>query len=285
MQYSLTIVIVTYNSSKIIKDCLQSIVDNNDLGEKLEVIVVDNNSNDLDATNAIFDEFNQPNWKFIANTKNGGYGQGNNVGIKEASSPYILIMNPDVMLYKPIFKSAIGFLDANRNVAILGITQYERNLKDSHSYFPLRMNFRNLIRYKIHKMIGHYSQRLFCIHGACFFIRKESFEEVGLFDENIFLYGEEIDIHTRLTRAGHKIKFRHDLGYIHPQHDREFSLKLAETGLKSQLYLCEKFGWNPANAIRDEISTLKALRFKSKIRGKKISPLINERISQLKNRL
>ena len=111
----LSIVIVTYKSEEDIYDCLQSIWQYNDIpNEDLEVIVVDN-SPESEMMFSKLRELYKNDIVLIHNTHNGGYGQGNNVGIKQAKAPTIMIMNPDVRLCQPIFRTA---LEAFANVII-----------------------------------------------------------------------------------------------------------------------------------------------------------------------
>ena len=87
----LSLIILTYNSEKDIYDCLDSVYKYNDIGDSLEIIVVDNNSdNYIQMQKNIMEQY--PDVQIIANQKNGGYGQGNNLGIKVASAPIISIM-------------------------------------------------------------------------------------------------------------------------------------------------------------------------------------------------
>ncbi|MBO5013650.1 MAG: glycosyltransferase, partial [Paludibacteraceae bacterium] len=105
----LSIIILTYNSEKDIYPCLESVYQHNDIGEGLEVIVVDNQSREF----AIMQqEITQryPEVIITRNTHNGGYGQGNNVGIRMAQAPVVAIMNPDVRLMQPIFAAALQAL-------------------------------------------------------------------------------------------------------------------------------------------------------------------------------
>ena len=100
---TLSIIILTYNSEKDIYACLDSVYQHNDIGEALEVIVVDNQSNAF----ALMQQkiaHQYPQVFITQNTHNGGYGQGNNVGIRMAQAPIIAIMNPDVRITHPIFK-------------------------------------------------------------------------------------------------------------------------------------------------------------------------------------
>ena len=108
----ITIVILTYNSEKDIFDCLQTVYQYNDIGDDLEVIVVDNNSLGVDK---MFSNIAQiyPNVILVKNSTNAGYGAGNNVGIKIASAPIVMIMNPDVRLLEPIFSSALNSFQDN----------------------------------------------------------------------------------------------------------------------------------------------------------------------------
>ena len=93
MHKRVSVIIVTYNSEKHIYDCLSSIYRYNDIGDLLEVIIVDNNSCNKDL---MFESINRlyPQTKLIDNPKNGGYGQGNNMGVKNSLGDIILIMNP-----------------------------------------------------------------------------------------------------------------------------------------------------------------------------------------------
>ena len=104
----LSIIIVTYNSEKDIYDCMASIKKYADIPmSELEIIIVDNNSKEVDSMFAKLRKLYGEDIILINNTHNGGYGQGNNVGIRRATAPVILIMNPDVRLICPIFRTAI----------------------------------------------------------------------------------------------------------------------------------------------------------------------------------
>ena len=123
-----SIIIVTYNSEKEIYDCVRSIQQYADIpSEEIELIIVDNNSQHTDL---MFEKLNEV-WGedivLIKNTHNGGYGQGNNVGIRHSHAPIIMIMNPDVRLHKRIFRNALSFFNSNQNTVMLGMTQLNEN--------------------------------------------------------------------------------------------------------------------------------------------------------------
>ena len=105
MGKDISVIIVTYNSETYIYDCLDSLFKNNDIDDRLEVIIVDNMSVHVNSMFETIKSRYKNRVTLIKNNKNGGYGQGNNVGINNSSAPIIMIMNPDVRLVAPILKS------------------------------------------------------------------------------------------------------------------------------------------------------------------------------------
>lgn len=195
-----SVVIVTYNSSFHIYDCLKSLFDNNDIGEDLEVIIVDNCSSDFNEMKKNVHDVYGESVVIIANNRNGGYGQGNNVGIRRATAPIIMIMNPDVRLVEPVFQGVCKTFD--HNVVMVGMQQLNKDLNPSLSFdsTSLISPFVGIPLSKICNRLNIYLPNIMYFSGACFFVKKKEFEEVGLFDEDIFMYSEEDDIHQRLQR-------------------------------------------------------------------------------------
>ena len=113
MKKKISIIIVTYNSELHIYDCLDSIFKYNDIGDDLEIIIVDNMSNNVDQMFTSIKEKYASTVKLVKNHINGGYGQGNNVGIRLAKSDIIMIMNPDVRLLQPVFNIMSNLLIFN----------------------------------------------------------------------------------------------------------------------------------------------------------------------------
>ena len=199
MKKELSLIILTYNSEKDIYDCLQSVYQHNDIGDALEIIVVDNNSTHYAEMQRTIQSL-YPDIKIIANTSNGGYGQGNNVGIKAATSPIICIMNPDIRLIMPVFKEMLHTLNQEDNI-LCGGKQYVALNKPSvsisydHHAPAIMQSIGNLLRRKYDK----YDYRHMWLSGAFFAIRRKEFEQIGLFDERIFMYGEEFDMSHSFT--------------------------------------------------------------------------------------
>ncbi len=266
MDKKISIVIVTYNSEKDIMDCLASIDQYNDIGDALEVIIVDNCSQKVDE---MFQEIHQqyPAVKLIKNTKNGGYGAGNNIGIREASTPIIMIMNPDVRLIEPVFTTALkSFQD--EHVVMYGMKQILPSSKDSASFFWTLTESAWLgtwLALKIFRPIGWYIQKKMYISGACFLVRKRDFEQVGLFDENLFLYAEEDDIRLRLLGLEkRRIVYDRTKRYIHFFDNRDTSLKKLQRLFISKCYLCKKNGISLQKPLKWEIQYCKIALWRAK---------------------
>lgn len=259
----LSIVIVTYNSGALIEGCLNSIFIHNDIDTALEVIVVDNDSADYATTFASIEKKYGESVTLIRNVENGGYGQGNNIGIKAASAPIVLIMNPDVTLFAPVFRKALlQFRDIK--LGILGMQQYEKVGMRRQSFLPLHPSIIGLLLYKLYTWCHCYSSRFFCIHGSCFFIRKEAMENIGGFDENIFLYNEEMDIHYRLLQQKkYIIKYDKTLSYIHPMHNRKENLKELKQRFSTYMYVCKKMSLRSRTMICKYINLYRLYLFRS----------------------
>lgn len=214
----LSIIIVTYKSEKDIYQCIQSIWDNCDIPRnEIEVIVVDNSP----ACEPMFSNLRRQHNDIILihNTHNGGYGQGNNVGIRKATAPIIMIMNPDVRLCQPVFKKSLGRFDANKDLVLYGLTQRLSNNKIGPATHYWISSVHPYIATPLRFVMRHFNifwAKYMYVSGACFFLRKKSFEDIGLFDERLFMYGEEEDIHERLmTLPNAKMEYARNLNYLH----------------------------------------------------------------------
>lgn len=240
----ISLIILTYNSEKDIYDCLDSVYLHNDIGDALEIIVVDNNSEHYarmhDKLSTLYPQVN-----IISNITNGGYGQGNNIGIRVASAPIVSIMNPDVRLVMPIFQRVLSTFE-DQNIVMCGGKQYKNATTPTISFWCdyHRNALLQSIGISYYRKRDIYKQRSMWLSGAFFFIRKKEFEQIGLFDENIFMYGEEYDIHIRLQKMfpNKIIKYLPDLKYIHLIEERKLTKSDLQKTLKSLLYVSQKHG-------------------------------------------
>jgi len=269
MQRKISIIIVTYNSQEFLADCFSSIASFLDIEAKeVEVIIVDNSTGKDAAELRLLVENHSLNKildvKYIHNTKNLGYGQGNNVGIKASSGEIVCIMNPDVRFGSSILLDVIQKFK-NPNLALLSYKQ----LGGFDYSFYLRPEYKNIFTGIIMKMankIDYFSSKYFYLSGAFFFIDKKKFEEAGAFDEKIFLYFEEPDIAKRITDKKYEIQYDNSKKYYHLVGDRvQYSEKSFESEMKSLKYYLQKFNFNEKKIISNYLGEYKVKMVAAKV--------------------
>lgn len=289
----LSIIIVTYNSERDIYNCISSIIEYADIPlSELELIIVDNNSRETDIMFATIREQYGNDIILIKNTHNGGYGQGNNVGIRRATAPVILIMNPDVRLIEPIFKTSLEAFQQHPQLGIYGMKQMLTPTQPSSTSFTCTYminGYVNTFLTGLCTRIDKYLPRYMHFSGSCFYIRKTHFEDIGFFDESIFMYGEEDDIHYRMRKAGHKMMiYNPNLHYIHLVKERKpdlkYELKLVDVAVRQN----EKKGYPASKTIKNRLRNARILiareylRIKTGKQDKELFRMLKEYIAQLK---
>lgn len=261
-----SVVIVTYRSENDIYDCLASLFKWADIPrEELEVIVVDNNSpgaeHMFDGIRRVYgDEI-----VLVNNSSNGGYGQGNNVGIRCAKAPVIMIMNPDVRLNSRVFSRALSTFAQRQNVGIYGMMQMmseSRKCGTSFNTTHMMNGYLRILLTGISNRFSIFMPSCMYVSGACFFIRRDAFEKAGLFDESIFMYGEEDDVWYRMRRIGQKTVFDASSTYIHLTEERRTDANYELKMLRSVMYVNSKYGFPPIRTLREERRSLCVLRFR-----------------------
>ena len=273
-----SIIIVTYNSEKDIYDCVTSIMEHADIPlQEIELVVVDNNSVGCDA---MFDKL-KTLWRedivLIKNSCNGGYGQGNNVGIRQSSAPLVLIMNPDVRLVCPIFRKAIALFANDKNMCMLGMKQWltlEEPSTNSFTCTYMMNGYLSTVLSALCTRLDVYIAKYMHFSGSCFFINKAMFEAVGLFDESVFLYGEEDDIHYRLMHRFKDCKMVYDksLRYLHLTKERQPDIKYEKTLIDVAVMQNKKKGYSERRTLKNIRRSVDLLIYRERLRvmlGKK----------------
>ncbi len=235
----ISIIIVSFNTKELLIDCLNSL--NKALNNlKSEIFVVDNNSHDgtVEALRLNFE-----NVKVIANHQNVGFSKANNQAIKKAKGKYVLILNPDTKVMPEAIKTMIKYMDQNENIACstCRVELPDGTLdKDCRRHFPTPWrafcHFSKLSRiFKGSKIFDQYQMGYIsedkvheidsCV-GAFMLVRSSAIKKVGLFDEDFFFYGEDLDWCWRFKEKGFKIMYNPVVKIIH--------YKGAASGMKPQ---------------------------------------------------
>lgn len=211
----LSIIIVNYNVTRLLRNCLNSIlqyISNVDY----EVIVMDNLSPD-DSWKVLIDEFS--NVKFIENTSNEGFAKANNKAAKLATGEYILLLNPDTEFEGNMMKEILDFADAQSNFGCLGVRLHDlegrflleskRSVPDVFNSFeklftPFSLKNKSKKGYYRNDIAENDIAEVDAITGAFMLMKKNLYLEIEGLDEAYFMYGEDIDLCYTLLRKGYK---------------------------------------------------------------------------------
>ena len=215
----LSVIILNYNVRYFLELCLKSVeeaIENIDA----EIIVVDNNSSD-DSCEMVKTLF--PSVKLIENKDNSGFSKGNNIGVTKAKGEHLCILNPDTVIAKDTFSKLIEFADSKDNLGIVGcqlidgkgifLPESKRNipipkialkkiLGDDKDYYANHIETNSIAKVEI-------------LVGAFMFLRKSVYEALGGFDEDYFMYGEDIDLSYKVLKAGYNNYYFGETTVIH----------------------------------------------------------------------
>lgn len=276
----ISVIIVTYNSVRHIYDCLESVFKFNDIGDELEVIVVDNNSNQWEEMFVGLRQKYNNAITLLNSNKNGGYGYGNNVGVKYSNSDLFIVMNPDVRLVEPIFKSVIKELE-KEDTGLIGVKFVDGSLP--FYVKPEKVNLWNQLIHPLRILFKMYNEKTMYMSGSFLAFKKRAFYEAGMFDEHIFMYTEEPDITNRIQAKGYHAEWCPTIHVRHLAHGRGFSIKTEEMTTQSLFYYAGKYNMNLNNNIRVKIKMLGIKRLVARIMNNKFKvELFGQRLNYLK---
>ena len=206
MAKKICIVIVSYNVSKLLDECLQSVARALQ-GIDGEVFVVDNHS--VDKTIAMLKE-KHPEVKVIANEENVGFSRANNQAIRLSKAEYVLLLNPDTVVYENTLHGVLDFMDKHPEAGGAGVRMLTREghrAPESRRSIPtpwvamLKM-LGATRRYYMSHLSWDEPGQIEAVSGAFFLVRRKALDQVGLLDEDYFMYGEDIDLSYRLLKGG-----------------------------------------------------------------------------------
>jgi GT2 family glycosyltransferase len=239
----ISVIIVAYINSDVLIRTLKSIEKYNDIGSDLEVIVVDNSPKNKRVDSAITEQKCKFD-KYIP-ADNSGFGAGNNLGASVASGDVLAFLNPDIILIQPVFSLINRRFESDKNLALLGGKLLYENLTPAFSfYYDYKASILSKWMIKLWNKLNHYNPHNMYIAGADLIIRKEIFESIGRFDENIFMYYEEPDLIRRIKRIqSAKIVFDKSIRMIHLERKGSpISPKMVEYEINSAVYYGRKYG-------------------------------------------
>ena len=211
----LTVVIVNYNVRHYLEQCLRSL-ERALKGIEAEVYVVDNHSKDgsAEALQPLF-----PAVHFISSNHNLGFARANNIAIHQSEGEYVLLLNPDTVVAESSIARCIDFMDSHPDAGAVGVKMHTENGRPAMesrrgipsplvafykmtglcSRFP---NSRRYGKYYMSYLPWDEAAEIEVVSGAFCFLRREALNQVGVLDEDFFMYGEDIDLSYRLLKGG-----------------------------------------------------------------------------------
>jgi GT2 family glycosyltransferase len=212
---SLSILIVNWNVQDYLKKCLDSIYQNPPRSS-FEIIVVDNASQDQSVAMLRAD---YPEVKIIAHPANLGFAAGNNLALENASGQYVLLLNPDTLVFPQTIDLLVQALEANPRLAACGSRYLNPDQSLQASCYPLPTLQREFWRmFHLDRIVplGRYDMRAWdqdapreveVLQGASLLLRRAVLEQVGFLDPAYFMYTEEVDLCYRIQKAGWKLAY------------------------------------------------------------------------------
>lgn len=218
MEVDLSIIIVNYNGYQYLKGCFDSLYSKLK-GITFEIIVVDNDSKDESCN---FIKTHYPNIRLFMANENLGFGKGNNYGVRRAVGEYVLLLNNDTIILDQMLP-VLNFIKNDPKIGVIGINMLDGN----QNYIPAAGNFPNIKNmFQFKRLLdkgkefasGMFSNEFYEVDwlgGSFLLMPKKVYEQIEGFDEDYFLYVEDVDFCKRIAIAGFKRVFLPNYSYIH----------------------------------------------------------------------
>lgn len=246
----ISIVINNYKTRGLLKQCLRGILAQPPASE-YEIIVVDNNSQD-GSVELVREKFSQV--KLIVSDRNLGHHRGNNLGIKNSSGEYVLILNTDIVIMDNSIDKLLEFMESHPEVALVGpkLKNPDGSIQMSCLRFPhlftpfyrrtslskLKFAQAELGRYLMEDFDHNSTKPVDWILGACELVRRSAIDKVGGMDESLFLYFGDVAWCKRFWLAGLPVYYLADCDIIH-----YYKRESAESGITSRVFWIHIIDW------------------------------------------
>lgn len=223
MALKLSVIIVNYNVKYYLDQCISSVLRAFVLMHTpAEIIVVDNHSADgsVDYLEKRYPQMLYPMVRFVRSAHNLGFARANNIAIRQSRGEYVLLLNPDTIVGEDALKASVDFMDAHEDAGAVGVRMLGaqgRRAMESRRGLPTPMvSFFKMLgfcnRWPHHRLFGRYYMgylpwdepcQIEVVSGAYCMLRRKALDEVGLLDEDFFMYGEDIDLSYRVLKGGY----------------------------------------------------------------------------------
>lgn len=234
MALKLSVIIVNYNVKYYLDQCIRSVLrafeemkkapssDSSVNEEVAEIIVVDNHSADgsVDYLEKRYPQMLYPMVRFVRSAHNLGFARANNIAIRQSKGEYVLLLNPDTIVGEDALKASVDFMDVHEDAGAVGVRMLGaqgRRAMESRRGLPTPMvSFFKMLgfcnRWPHHRLFGKYYMgylpwdepcQIEVVSGAYCMLRRKALDEVGLLDEDFFMYGEDIDLSYRVLKGGY----------------------------------------------------------------------------------
>ena len=267
----LSVIIVNYNVSAFLEQALSSALKAM-RGIDGEIFVVDNHSVD-NSVAMVKEKF--PQVKLVENQENVGFAKANNQAIRISSGEYVLLLNPDTLVEEDTFEKCIRFMDETPDCGGLGVKMVDgqgRFLPESKRGIPYpKSSFYKLFGlsklFPKSQKFGAYhatyigedeTHEVEVLSGAFMMMRKSVLDQVGLLDEDYFMYGEDIDLSYRILKGGYKNYYFPQTRIIHYKGEstKKGSLNYVYVFYKAmQIFAKKHFSANNAKVFNIAIDT------------------------------
>ncbi|UPA23150.1 glycosyltransferase family 2 protein [Candidatus Peribacteria bacterium] len=216
----ITAIVLNYKTPKNTVACVRALK-NQTIADKVEILVIDNHSDD-DSIGIIRNRLSDmPGVRILESAENIGYGNGNAIGLKQATSPYVLIINPDNELQPDALEIMFKEMEAHPDIGIVApkLVHEDGTIRDSARAFPTLSDTvikRTFLARHFHNRMDRYLQRkndpntardVDWVVGACMLIRHDLLAQIGGFDPRFFLFFEDMDLCRRCWNAGFRVHY------------------------------------------------------------------------------
>ena len=222
----LSVIILNYNVRYFLEQCVLSVQNALETIDG-EIIVIDNNSPD-DSCTIMKQRF--PNVKLIQNSENVGFPKGNNIGVAQAKGKYICILNPDTVVAEDTFTKVLAFAQQQSDLGIVGcklidgtgnfLPESKRGVPTPWVAFTKITGLYKLFsgtfgKYYAQHLNENQTGKVDILVGAFMFLKRDLYLEVGGFDEDCFMYSDDIDLSYRILQKGKSNYYFHETTVIH----------------------------------------------------------------------